>query len=249
MAFTRWVVRIHKWLALIIGIQIALWVAGGLTMSLLPIETVRAEHTIPLQAPPALELDVLAPAEAAAAAGVDAVSSATLHTWIDQPAWLFETPAGDILVDAASGERLSPLDAEQAVAAARANFAGDAPVEAVEFFAEPSWEYRRAGPAWRVSFADGEGTRLYVSSETGAVTARRNDMWRVFDFVWMLHIMDYDAREDFNHPLLQGAGILAVVVVLAGLTLLVIRLRRLWIMSRKRRQAASSSAAESGSVK
>ena len=43
----------------------------------------------------------------------------------------------------------------------------------------------------------------------------------------MLHIMDYEEREDFNHPLLISAGALALMTVLAGLVLLVLRLQRL----------------------
>ena len=116
--------------------------------------------------------------------------------------------------------------ANEGFAVALADYAGDAPIAIVEYFEEPTWEYRRSGPAWRVSFDDGEGTRLYVSEATGQVTARRNDVWRVFDFFWMLHIMDYKEREDFNHPLLISFSALALISVLAGLVLLIIRMRR-----------------------
>ena len=34
---------VHKWIGIIIGIQIVLWVAGGLVMSAFPIELVRGE--------------------------------------------------------------------------------------------------------------------------------------------------------------------------------------------------------------
>ena len=44
MAVLRWAVRIHKWVALIVGLQIVLWVAGGVVMSVIPIEQVRGER-------------------------------------------------------------------------------------------------------------------------------------------------------------------------------------------------------------
>jgi len=67
--------------------------------------------------------------------------------------------------------------------------------------------------------------------------ARRNDDWRFFDFFWMLHIMDYEERENFNNPLLITASIFALVTVLAGLLLLVLRMQRLVRMEiAKRRQ-------------
>ncbi len=37
----RWTLRIHKWLALVVGIQIVLWIAGGVVMSALPLDRVR----------------------------------------------------------------------------------------------------------------------------------------------------------------------------------------------------------------
>jgi len=47
--------------------------------------------------------------------------------------------------------------------------------------------------------------------------ARRTTRWRIFDFLWMLHIMDFDTRDDFNTPLLQIAAGLGFVVGLSGL--------------------------------
>ena len=48
----RWTLRIHKWLALVVGIQIVLWIAGGVVMSVIPIEITplreRAEDILPL---------------------------------------------------------------------------------------------------------------------------------------------------------------------------------------------------------
>ena len=38
----------------------------------------------------------------------------------------------------------------------------------------------------------------YISATTGSVLERRNDTWRWWDFFWMLHIMDYDERENVN---------------------------------------------------
>lgn len=59
----------------------------------------------------------------------------------------------------------------------------------------------------------------------------RTDMWRLFGFFWMLHIMDYKERENFNHPLLISAAGLALITVLAGLVLLIVRVRRSVLVS------------------
>jgi len=55
-----------------------------------------------------------------------------------------------------------------------------------------------------------------VAADNGDLVTRRNRLWRIYDFAWMLHIMDYREREDFNHPLLVSASFLALLVVLSG---------------------------------
>jgi uncharacterized iron-regulated membrane protein len=240
-ALLRWTIRVHKWLALAVGIQIILWVTGGVVMSVIPIERVRGEHNIAPAIDRPLALDGLMPLDAAIRAADigEGIRSVTLETWLDRPVYsLVRLDGGRDLIDARSGERLTPLDRDTAQTVALRDYAGRAGIGSVEYFETPTWEYRRAGPAWRISFSDGEGTRLYVDPQTGLVSARRNDAWRFYDFFWMLHIMDYKARENFNNPLVITAAALALVTVLAGLVLLVLRLQRLVRMELARRRAA-----------
>jgi len=216
----RWLIRLHTWAALIIGLQVLAWIAGGLVMSAIPIERVRGEHNI---AEPAANLDltgVLAPGDAAAIAGITP-SSVEVRSFLDRTVYEFGREGGtSVIVNAVTGETLSPIDETMAIAIARSDYSGGAEVSAVTFFAEPTWESRRPGPSWRVDLDDGEGTRLYVSTATGDVVARRNDIWRIYDFFWMLHIMDYGDRSHFNHPLLILSSLFALGMSLFGFILL-----------------------------
>ncbi len=87
-------------------------------------------------------------------------------------------------------------------------------------------EYRGPLPVWRVVMGDDEDTRIYVSPLTGDVIARRNATWRLYDFFWMLHIMDYENRTDFNNPLVIFASILALVATISGIWLIFYRFAR-----------------------
>lgn len=82
-----------------------------------------------------------------------------------------------------------------------------------------------AGPFWRVDFDDDDGTTVYLSDQTGEVLVHRNDTWRLFDIFWMLHIMDYTGRSDFNNPLVVMAGIGGLWMALSGIWLLVASFR------------------------
>ena len=75
-----------------------------------------------------------------------------------------------------------------------------------------------------MNFDDAWGTTFYVSPITGELSTRRHTLWRVFDFVWMLHIMDYDERENVNNKILRTVSILALLLVLTGIWYLYFRL-------------------------
>jgi uncharacterized iron-regulated membrane protein len=149
---------------------------------------------------------------------------------LDRPVYVIHGPDQDALVDAASGALLSPLSRSRALRVALADRAGQPKARAAELLERaPPTEYRKGElPAWRVSLDDGDHTNIYVSASTGAITARRNDAWRRFDFFWMLHTMDYRGRDDFNHALLIVASSAALLSVLSGWLLWALRARRRW---------------------
>lgn len=79
---------------------------------------------------------------------------------------------------------------------------------------------------WVVRFDDLLSTRIYVDARTGQFVAARNEAWVLYDFFWRLHVMDYSAGEDFNNPLLRAAVLGATALVLTGVLLLALSLRR-----------------------
>jgi hypothetical protein len=81
-------------------------------------------------------------------------------------------------------------------------------------------------PVWRVEFADKDRNTLLVSATTGEVLGAKNDTWRLWDIAWMLHIMDYQERQSFNHPLIITVGVGAAWLALSGLILLFRSFRR-----------------------
>lgn len=226
MKFRRFVRQLHRWIGLLIAAQLLLWVIGGLVMSVLRLEEVRGEDRVAQRPAEALAAaGVLPPAQVIAAHGAT-VNSLALAMLDGRPVYRLKTGTESLLVDARSGARLSPLPQDFAERLARADYAGEAEVAGVDWVDTPGMEYReRALPLWRVRFADDRATALYVSPATGDIVARRNDLWRLFDFVWMLHIMDYEGREDFNHPLLIATAASALLFLVTGLVMLVFSFR------------------------
>lgn len=217
----------HKWLALVVGLQVLAWATSGLFMSAVPIEKVRGEHLVREATKPDLReaaigsealATALAPALSAVQGPVDGLELAQVD---GHAAWRVQQGKQFTLVDAVTGHVLSPLDAASAQRIAAADYAGKGAVSGARLLqTTPPSEYRGPLPVWQVTFNGPEGLRLYVSPFTGKVVARRTNTWRVYDFLWSLHIMDYREREDFNHPLLVGFAAGLLVLTLTGVVLL-----------------------------
>ena len=219
--------QLHKWVALVVGLQVLFWVAGGLVMTVIPIETVRSEHRVAEVDPQPLALAALPPlSEIAARAGVAPVQ-AELRPTPRGPAWILKPAEGQpVTVSAATGRPFPALSDDQASTLAAGAYRGEATVTGVELLAEAPQETGKTGPLWRVDFADREKTSFYLSPETGEVVSRRSGVWRFYDFFWRLHIMDWPNGKDFNHPLIVVTTALTLSIVITGIILLWIRLGR-----------------------
>ncbi len=65
-----------------------------------------------------------------------------------------------------------------------------------------------------------DGTRFYVSTATGEIVARRTRFWRIYDWMWGLHIMDLKTREDPHNAWVLGFGLVALLTTAMALLLL-----------------------------
>jgi len=226
MTFKTWVQRIHLWAGLILGIQVLLWMASGVVMSWFPIELVRGETSTFVSPPIELEAQAYA-SPGGIIAQAQGATSVELKRFLGRTVYLASNESGAIaMFDASSGERLTPLKEADVQRIAKQDFVGDGEIIRARLISFPPQEYRRETPVWRVDFDDKHHTRLYISPASGEVRARRNDIWRLYDFFWMLHIMDYENRENFNNPLVMTAVAAGFVFALSGVVIVIMRLTR-----------------------
>jgi uncharacterized iron-regulated membrane protein len=224
-----WIRKTHRVLGLIIGLQLLLWTLSGLYFSWNDIEKVRGEHLADIPAALALNDTTMLPPHVVVALlkqrvpAIEKIMSISVRPLLDDPVYELKYAAAGkihyVLTDARTGAPRSPLGKDEAVAVAREDFVPDAAVlktELVEEVGKHSEFRDRELPAYRVEFDHPSGTRVYVSADRGIVTARRNNTWRVFDFLWMFHIMDYEARDNINNLILRVLSILGLTTVVSG---------------------------------
>jgi hypothetical protein len=211
---------------------------SGLFFAVAPIEKVRSEHMVAEQPPVSISMaDAAAGLQRLHSAGAQPGEKIEFRSVLGRPvALVTASGARPRLYDLASGSQLSPIPAALATRIAETDHSGAQRAVGVTLVEEESTEYRGSLPAWRVDFDDGANRALYVSADTGAVSARRSTLWRTFDFLWSLHIMDFKNHEDFNTPLLIIATAFGLVVIVTGFIMFPSRLG--FASWRRRRKAA-----------
>ncbi|HXG80597.1 MAG TPA: PepSY domain-containing protein [Sphingomicrobium sp.] len=211
--------KTHKWLGLFVALQVVIWSLTGLYMTAIHIDIIHGDHLIrPAPVPRADVSQLLDPLAAAAANG----ASGARLAWVrNQPAYALATQAGEKVVDARSGTPLAPPNEAEIRSIATSIYTGSEPIASAALINEIPGEIRgRKPPLWRVEFDQWNKPTLYLSPTTGELVTRRHELWRVFDFVWMLHIMDYETRDNVNNTLLRVFTWGALLMVLSGAWLL-----------------------------
>lgn len=223
--------RIHKWLALFVGIQVVLWTVTGFYMVVVHIDNIHGDHLV--KSLPAREYDIsnfVSPATVAAA--VPGAVEVQLGDRLGQAIWRVQSLTGVVAIDAVSGRPLPELSEAQIADAARRLYAGSGGIVAITLLRAPIQEMgNRKPPYWQVEFAGWSRPTLYLAPATGELIAKRHLLWRVFDFAWMLHIMDYETRADVNNPLLRVATWSALAMAVSGAWLL------FWGFPKRRKKA------------
>jgi uncharacterized iron-regulated membrane protein len=147
------------------------------------------------------------------------------------------------LADALTGKLRAPLSESEAVEVAKRAFNGQPQVNKITHVTETDGqhEYREMPlPAYAVSFADARRTTVYVSSELGTIQRFRNDKWRIFDFLWMLHTMDFQNRDNIGNKFLKAFSIFGLLTILSGFTLFFVSSRRIKRKKRRNTEGVSS---------
>jgi hypothetical protein len=229
--------KTHRWLGLIAAIQLLIWTASGLFFSIVPIDDVRGTHL--LQAPPALRLNhvrLISPSSLVSQhqeLAMLSLGKVQLQQRLYTPVYIVTLENKLSVYHAETAKKLPPLTETQALSIATNTTR--LPILSATWITEVSQgsEYRDGElPAWKIELNGVDEANLWVGANTGKVSAIRTNTWRLYDFLWGLHIMDYVDRDNFNSWLLRAFALLGVITVASGIALFFISAKQ-----RKRRPA------------
>jgi len=233
-SFQRYVRKAHRYLGVLLGIQFLCWTVGGLYFSWTKIDEVRGENLRrkeSLVQPHEIKIslsDVLPTLQA------DSISKLTVAHVLSEAYYqisYFQQGLEKIsLIHAATGAVRKPLTESEALRVAKQSFLQPASVAGVAYVTTTNGhhEYRdKPLPAYAVTFNHPSNTTVYVSAELGTVQSYRSNIWRIFDFLWMLHVMDFENRDNINNWLLRVFSTFGLITLLSGFTLYFITSRKI----------------------
>lgn len=230
----------HRYLGLVLGVQFLLWTLGGLYFSWSNLDEIHGDFQ--RASIPSLRSDQIKSSPTEAIQKISElhpnsqIKDLRLIRILGSPLYqitysVSPEESNEIkLIDATTGEERSPLSEQEAIDVAKEAFIGEPAVERVEYLTEIGGHHEYRGgplPAYAIRMNHPSKTTVYVSQELGTVQKFRNEKWRVFDFLWMLHVMDYEGRDNISNWLLRLFSIFGIVTILSGFALA-------WVSRRKK---------------
>lgn len=235
--------KVHRYLGVFIGIQFLLWTLGGLYFSWTVLDEIHGDHLRHEAAMPDPSLFTVPPHEAIASqANGEAADLAKFRmvAVIGEPCYSItygkDENARTVLVHAANGRVRDPINEQEARTIATGMMHQPSDVAEVELVTKEAisghHEYREKPlPAWAITLKHPENATVYVGANDGQVHAVRTNSWRAFDFLWMLHTMDFSGRDNINNYVLRAFSILGILTVMSGFLLYFVSsktMRRIW---------------------
>ena len=202
--------KTHRYLSILISIQLLLWTISGIYFAFNQIELVRGEQ---YRLPQVFSVDLKK-----VNVVLDSVKSIQVARRIGEEILIVRKEAGTEYLNL-EGDALEKLSGEQATNIV-SSVTSLTPLSAKEINEpEPGSEYRgRNLPLFKVATKDQENKQInvYVDAISGQVVAIRSEQWRLWDLMWGLHIMDWETRDEINNWLLKLFSVLALISSLTG---------------------------------
>jgi Na+-transporting NADH:ubiquinone oxidoreductase subunit F len=212
--------KLHKWLGLVLGLQMLIWLVSGMLISFIDHQSVSGsktrqaltEHSTLEQFLPLFPIAKLP-------VSIETVRKVTFNSLLARPVYRVELDDTVTVFDAQTGDQLV-VDQTMAETIAQNSYRGEGRLTSSTRLENGSDEMRRAsGALWQVNFDDSLATRVYVSASDGRMLAHRNSRWKLFDFLLMLHFMDYMGVDSFNNPQIIVFGFGTLWLAISGLLL------------------------------
>lgn len=221
--------KIHRYLGVFMGVQFFFWALGGLYFSWNNMDDVHGETLLKQEKKYVLAVDFSKIQKGIDSlktlSNIDSIHSVKLIETFQKPfAQLKFFENGQLksqLISVETGRLQTAFTGQECLEIAEHQLKEPIPIVKAEYFTKHTvgnhHEYREKPlPAYAFTLNHPSKTTIYVSTESGEITSVRNNNWRRFDFLWMLHTMDYKSRDHITNWVLRVFSALGILTILSG---------------------------------
>lgn len=220
--------KYHRWLMAGVGVQFLFWSITGVYMVSMNIHYIHGESLVK-DDDEKLDLGSIEFPMSALVAEYPNARAISLTQRMGAPIYIFTKGANTFSIDAITGAQLPKLNEAAAIAIARYHYAASDEITGsrlIRFSSDmPEELSSRHLPVWQVTFDNVAAPTFYISQQTGEIVTKRHHYWRLFDWMWRFHIMDYDNGENVKNGFLFFVAAIGVIAALLGAALTYFSLR------------------------
>ena len=215
--------KLHKWLSLLVGLQLLIWLSTGLYFNLMDHQKAAGNEFRHRPAIAQVDLNRLVEPKLVLSQSKLAVSLKQISL-LDHPYYLLTHDKGLYshfkndysLVDAYSGISVV-IDEEIAKKIAQSSYKGKGIIESAIRLSPPYEDIpREQNAVWQINYADEVNTSVFVDTGSGRIVKHSNDDKRFADIFFMLHFMDYGTEGSFNNVQIIVFAIFTLFFSLTG---------------------------------
>ena len=240
---------IHKWLSLIVGIQLLIWLGTGLYFNLMDSSLASGNEYRKRVDQSIISYKKINPNKSVSVLDNNSTdNSGSSRTIIPlskiispipqqvQLLWILQQPyyhfvyekgahsyqkRGSTLYDALTG-RVVSLSSSQIKRIAKASYSGPGTVQEPKLQTPPFSDYAaQQNPMWQVQVNDKNNTSIYLDAVTGRVIRHVNDDSRLKALMLKLHFMDYGNSGGFNHWIIVLFAVVTLMLSMTGIVWLI----------------------------
>ncbi|WP_232771188.1 PepSY domain-containing protein [Colwellia sp. 75C3] len=217
--------KYHKWLMLFVGLQLLTWSITGTYMVLMDIDYIHGD-TLVAKKQKTLTAEQVEYSFKELLEVHPQATAIELGFMLKKAVYRFNVDKKKVLVSAFDGQQLSPINEPLAISIAKELYNDKSvTIAKVELLTDnsPGELSGRHLPVWRIDFDDFASPSFYISANSGQLVTKRHNFWRLFDWMFVFHVMDYTDGEADNKLLLLFT-VFAFIASIFGLVLTYYRL-------------------------
>lgn len=218
---------VHKWLSLIVGLQLLVWLGTGLYFNLMDhtkasgnefrVQSHQDGNIADFNLIPFSEINSESPLEVKL---IWVLHRPYYHFIYEKGQHSYQKQESK-LFDAATGKPFD-LSKEQVLTLALNSYSGSGDLTTPVLTQPPFSDYvSQQNSMWQVAVEDENSTTIYLDSTTGQVLRHANDDLRLKDLMMTLHFMDYGKSGEFNHWWIIALAFTTLFLSITGITWLI----------------------------